>query len=51
MILAACKILNSSFHEVDGMEIDTLLDLLDVWEKVNGTGGKVEKDVYIDEIF
>lgn len=50
-ILAACKILHSSFNEIDAMPVETLADLLEVWEKMNGVAGKPDKDVYIDEIF
>lgn len=49
MILAASKILHSSFAEIDAMELSTLLDLLDVWEKVNG-GRENRRQVFIDEI-
>lgn len=50
MILAACEILHSSFCEVDAMEVETLIELLDVWDKLHDTGGKKSKPVYIDEI-
>lgn len=56
MILAACKILHSSFCEVDAMDVETLIELLDVWDKLNDTGDgkkcKPQNDgwVYIDDI-
>lgn len=55
MILAACKILHSSFREVDAMDVETLIELLDVWDKLNDTGvgrkGKPQDGwVYIDDI-
>ena len=53
MILAACEILHSPFNVIDAMEIETLIDLLDVWEKLHDTGkhkGRVHRQVYIDEI-
>lgn len=43
----AMKICNSSFFEIDRMELGVLLDLIRVYEKING---KEEPKVYIDDI-
>lgn len=45
--MLAIKILKSSFAEIDGMELDTLLDVLNVYDKINGED---EKQVFIDDI-
>lgn len=46
--LLAIKILKSSFYEVDEMELDILLDLINVYEKVNSA--ESEREVFIDDI-
>lgn len=57
MILAACEILHSPFNVIDAMEVETLIDLLDVWEQLHvasggkgGKRGKSQRQVYVDEI-
>jgi len=45
--LIAAKILNSSFFEIDAMELETLLELLNVYNKVNGG---YDRQVFIDDI-
>lgn len=46
--LLAIKILKSSFNEVDNMELDTLLDLINVYDKINSAESK--REVFIDDI-
>lgn len=53
MILAACEILHSPFDAIDAMDVETLVDLLDVWDKLHDTvkqKGKAQRQVYIDKI-
>lgn len=57
MILAACEILHSPFDVIDAMEVETLIDLLDVWAQLHvasvgkgGKRGKSQRQVYVDEI-
>lgn len=45
--LIAAKILNSSFFEIDAMELETLLELLNVYNKVNDG---YDRQVFIDDI-
>ncbi|MBQ9487530.1 MAG: hypothetical protein IJU91_07010 [Selenomonadaceae bacterium] len=44
----AIKILKSSFYEVDEMELDILLELINVYDKINSAESKSE--VFIDDI-
>ena len=46
--LLTIKILKSSFNEVDNMELDTLLDLINVYEKINSA--ESEREVFIDDV-
>ena len=57
MILAACEILHSPFNVIDAMEVETLIDLLGVWEQLHAASGgkgskhvKAQRQVYVDEI-
>ena len=44
----AVKTFKSSIAEIDNMPLDFLLDLINVYEKINSTDNK--RKVYIDEI-
>ncbi len=44
----AMKTFNSSFAEVDGMELETLSDLISVYEKISDAPTK--KTAFIDDI-
>ena len=39
----AMQTFNSSYAEVDAMELEILLDLISVYEKINDTGNKNKK--------
>ena len=46
--LLAIKILKSSFNEVDNMGLDILLELLNVYDKINSA--ESEREVFIDDV-
>lgn len=46
--LFAIKTLNSSFAEVDALELDTLADLISVYDKI--CGDAKDPTAYIDDV-
>lgn len=46
--LFAIKTLNSSFAEVDSLELETLAELISVYDKINGDAKKTT--AYIDDV-
>lgn len=46
--LLAIKILKSSFNEVDNMELDILLELISVYDKINSAESR--REVFIEDI-